>query len=256
MLSQVAAGSEYKIEFVSCLLCRVGSDKERRYFFVEPFIEGRYIKWNSNSGYVRPQEEFIREEDPGEEELEFEVEDLPQAFSHWSYCYCLYELDEPQIICDLQGFYDVQRKAFTLTDPVLHSSGFGGVYACTDHGRKGIANFFATHQCNSLCRLLELESPSPCPHPYPTTAEKNVAQEPAPLLSSIPTSEIHIEKTFHLIRRQKERDISTKELRRAVKRGEKTAHQDGTIKHVFQGLAFITDNAAEVGITGYRIEGK
>ena len=178
------------------------------------------------------------------------MEDLPQAFSHWSYCYCLYELDEPQLICDLQGFYDAQRKAFTLTDPVLHSSGNGGVYARTDHGRKGIANFFATHKCNGLCRLLDLESTCP------TTVEKNVApQKPVPL-SSVPTSEIPLEKTFHLKRRQKDRDISTKELKRAVKRGEKTVHQDGTIKHVFQGLAFITDNAAEVGITGYRIEEK
>ncbi len=47
---------------------------------------------------------------------------------------------------------------FELTDPVIHyksTKGRRGVYGRTDRGEKGISDFFRTHQCNELCRMLK-----------------------------------------------------------------------------------------------------
>jgi hypothetical protein len=73
-------------------------------------------------------------------------------------------------------------------------------------------------------------------------------------MDSIPTSEIVVEKTNHLQQRQVERDIATKELKRAVKHGEKVPGRQGSIKHYDKdtGVEYITDGLGKVGITSYR----
>lgn len=62
------------------------------------------------------------------------------------------------LVCDLQGELDETRspQTFFLTDPVIHyaSRHRTAVYGRTDHGRKGIANFFDTHVCNAVCKAL------------------------------------------------------------------------------------------------------
>lgn len=65
------------------------------------------------------------------------------------------------MVCDLQGVLDksVSPPVFTLTDPVIHyrsKHGRKNVCGRTDHDAKGMAKFFATHECNVLCRLLKI----------------------------------------------------------------------------------------------------
>jgi len=78
-------------------------------------------------------------------------EDVPQAFSHWSYQYTKgYEL-----VCDLQGVKG--SSSFQLTDPAIHSR--KQQFGPTDRGRQGMHQFFNTHVCNPLCEALRLRMP-------------------------------------------------------------------------------------------------
>ena len=92
-------------------------------------------------------------------------EHVPQAFSHFSY----HSSGRSMLVCDLQGVYDPLKEAFELTDPVIHQATEGNrarfdeqIHGRTDKGNKGIADFFKTHRCNAVCRLLNLEASLPC----------------------------------------------------------------------------------------------
>lgn len=76
-------------------------------------------------------------------------EDVPQAFSHWTYQYTRRE----KLVCDLQG---VLTSRFELTDPAIHSKE-GKRFGLTDKGKKGMRDFFETHKCNPLCKALRLK---------------------------------------------------------------------------------------------------
>ena len=76
-------------------------------------------------------------------------DDIPQAFSHWSYQYT----QTSCLVCDLQGV--IGKKSFSFTDPAIHSSK-NGTYGLTDHGKNGQRHFFETHECNPLCKQLGL----------------------------------------------------------------------------------------------------
>ena len=76
-------------------------------------------------------------------------DDIPQAFSHWTSQYTQGEF----LVCDLQGV--VGTKCFSFTDPAIHSKN-KGKFGLTDHGIDGQKNFFRTHECNPLCRILGL----------------------------------------------------------------------------------------------------
>ena len=62
------------------------------------------------------------------------------------------------LFCDLQGVVsDTNPPIFELTDPVIHfrsRHGRKNVFGRTDHGPKGMHNFFQTHKCSSLCKML------------------------------------------------------------------------------------------------------
>lgn len=78
-------------------------------------------------------------------------EDVPQAFSHWTYDYT----KSHSLVCDVQGVLD---KSFQLTDPAIHSS--AQRFGPTDHGKNGQRLFFSTHECNPLCDVLNLKHPN------------------------------------------------------------------------------------------------
>lgn len=82
-------------------------------------------------------------------------EDVPQAFSHWSYVYTKGQ----SLVCDLQGVLTTSR--FELTDPAIHSSGRSRKFGATDQGKKGQHLFFETHKCNPLCEVLHLSAKIP-----------------------------------------------------------------------------------------------
>ena len=82
-------------------------------------------------------------------------DDVPQAFSHWSWQYT----QGNSLVCDLQGV--LGKECFQLTDPAIHSR--KRRYGSTDHGRKGHQLFFSTHKCNPLCHVLRLRHPGITP---------------------------------------------------------------------------------------------
>ena len=145
------------------------------WLLVEPELDGRFTKWNNNAGAVLQSTSprivgsasahalgGIYEEDEDEdedEEVPITIDDVPQAFSHFSF----EASGGKQLVCDLQGVWN-EEDGFVLTDPVVHyvsSTGTKHKNGATDQGRNGICKFFKTHKCNALCARLGLKLPPP-----------------------------------------------------------------------------------------------
>jgi hypothetical protein len=69
---------------------------------------------------------------------------------------------EEQVVHGAQGVWN-ETDGFVFTDPVIHhisKQGRRHRNGVTDKGAGGVQKFFATHQCNSVCRRLGLTMPS------------------------------------------------------------------------------------------------
>lgn len=114
----------------------------RRCFSVEEYIPGVYAKFNNNNGYV---DMDLAERDPA-----------LQAFSHFTWHYTKGLV----MVVDVQGVSCGHGK-YLLTDPAVHTQEVTKVLPDpTNLGVDGMAKFFATHKCNSICAQLKLRRPS------------------------------------------------------------------------------------------------
>ena len=100
--------------------------KSGEWVTLEPYIEGNYEKWNSNSGWNK------------EEKLSV------HAFCHWTYHYS----GGTMLLCDAQGVRN--GDSYCLTDPAICSMR-AGQYGMTDCGEAAITTWFETHRCNTFC---------------------------------------------------------------------------------------------------------
>lgn len=112
---------------------KTGKKKKK---LVEPMLEGKFLKFNSNSGFCTPDEYM-------------------QALSHYSY----HMTNGKYVLCDLQGGH--YEDMYILTDPVIMSLDNTKQYGSGDLGAEGIENFFAHHVCGKFCRSHWLKPAKP-----------------------------------------------------------------------------------------------
>ena len=133
------------VEFGTCFLAIAHG----RPLFLEPRLQGRFQKWNSNCGavhYIEGEEEAVDSDGVAA------AVHVPQAFTHWTH----HASGGRRMVCDLQGVFT--GEVYQLVDPVIHSVGDGGhrtgKFSRTDRGSHGVVDFFRSHTCGPLCALL------------------------------------------------------------------------------------------------------
>ncbi|KAI1204806.1 kinase-like domain-containing protein [Annulohypoxylon truncatum] len=129
---------EYSIDFIitAALTSKSSTGVRQEYISLEPYINGTYVKYNGNQGYVND-----NNFDPSNQ--------AAQAFSHFTF-----ERSQGQLLVnDLQGVGNL------LTDPAIQTKDRNRFKLCgTNLNEEGFKFFMATHNCNHLCHLLRLRS--------------------------------------------------------------------------------------------------
>lgn len=131
--------AEHTIDFIvtTGLEIRSSTGSKSGSVSLEPHIDGEYVKYNSNCGFVK------------EDDSEDPLNDAIQAFSHFTFERSWGSF----MVTDLQGVGHV------LTDPAIQTKDPERFkLSATNLGIAGFKFFFAMHKCNSVCHRLELKS--------------------------------------------------------------------------------------------------
>ena len=121
---------EAPLYFVQSSLMRITVEGTETLMTVEPFIAGEYRKESNNRSFAR------------------EGSDVAQAFTHFTHDVSGGDV----MVVDIHGV----REA--LTDPQVHSK--RQIFGRGNMGPKGFDSFFMVHQCNHICKSLQLK-PNP-----------------------------------------------------------------------------------------------
>ena len=109
-------------------------------YLYEKFMEGRYVKYNTNSGWVS--------------DISGDYADACQAFSHYTWV----KSGKQLVVCDLQGV--AKSNKILLTDPAIHSEDYTLLtpkHGGNNLGPPGIKTFFASHRCSRVCKKMRLQ---------------------------------------------------------------------------------------------------
>ncbi|OMJ65255.1 hypothetical protein SteCoe_38688 [Stentor coeruleus] len=131
----------------------------KNYFSLEPYLEGKYIKFNNNNGFVNKEIEAMHP--------------LLQTFTHFTYHYTSGIL----MVVDVQGV--INDEYYKLTDPAIHTADSKKILRDpTNLGTGGMSAFFASHVCNRFCQILKLKRPEELDTSTPMeTSRKNGSLE-------------------------------------------------------------------------------
>jgi len=110
--------------------------KASEYFMAETMLDGTYLKYSNNNGWVNTLMKDTKEYE------------IAHAFSHWTYHYSKGEI----MIIDIQGTADSKSLNWTDCAPQSRDKHYGE----TDQGLVGMGKFFGSHTCNNLCKFLKL----------------------------------------------------------------------------------------------------
>jgi len=110
-----------------------------KYYSLEEYKDGPFIKFNSNGGYI----------------AKAFADELPQAFTHFTF-----EITNHQLmVADLQGWVKKTPDGqlhYEITDPAVLTKDRKDLPSDVNVGRRGMLAFLRAHVCSDFCRKLKL----------------------------------------------------------------------------------------------------
>lgn len=146
------------INFLDChVMVLPSDDSPTKFLHVEKMLDHtKYKKWNTNAGMVdKSSSSFEVERFSTSPDCPFTIDEIPQAFSHFTYI----NSGRKFLICDLQGVLNTKSNppVFEMTDPAIHyyrkmtsRRDFGR----TDRGQEGIDHFLRTYKSYEFSKVL------------------------------------------------------------------------------------------------------